>query len=499
MAETLTQGTKRKKDTGYYIRAAIGICIMIFFGMIPAPAPITQTGMIVIGQFIGLIFLWTTVDMVWPTVVAIVLFGFIAMDVYPASFALASVYEAAAQSWGNWVVVLVLGLLLLCEVLSESGLIRRIALAFLTSRFAKKGPWAFTFMFLLATFVIGLFIECNGVQVLLFALATEIFQMLGIGTEDKAAKVISIGITICVIISCAATPICHSMPLLFMGIYSAIAQTPINWIGYTAICVPIGIILMLLIFAFFRFVVKPDMSKLENIDYSKIEAMKTPMTSKERFVAVITVLLVIFWILPGFLGVLIPESPVSIALNNMTMLTPLLIALAIFAIIRFDGKPVLDLTKALGNIDWMVIMLLAGIMMIASAMGEPTTGISDWVMTIVAPMVSGLSPMMIVVLMCVIAVLLTNIANNIPVGIILITIGVPLALQLNANPFIVAVAVSFCAVQGYTIPPAFVPVGFCYAYPYGGGKYMLRWGLVQMVITAVVTALLMYPLGLLFG
>lgn len=84
-------------------------------------------------------------------------------------------------------------------------------------------------------------------------------------------------------------------------------------------------------------------------------------------------------------------------------------------------------------------------------------------------------------------------------GIVLITIGVPLALQMGINPFVVAVAVSFSANLAFTIPPAFVPVGTVYAFPYGGGKYTLRWGLVMTVVGIVLTALLIYPLGMIFG
>lgn len=488
----------RKKDAAYYIKSIIGLAIMLFFGMIPAPEPITQPGMILLGQFIGLIFLWTTVDMVWPTFAAIICFGFIATDIYPNSFALADVYEAGMQSIGNWCVVIVIALLLFCEVLNESGLIRRMALWFLTRKVAKRSPWGFTLMFLLAGFVIGLFMDCTAAQLLLFALATEVFELLNIEKEDKWAKVISIGLTFSIIFAFAATPICHTMPIMFMGIYASIAQTTVNRLGYMLVGLPVAIILFILLYLFLRYVVKPDMSKLEHMDSDKIEALRPgPMTAKEKFVVVVTICLVITWILPGFLAVLAPQSAVYLFLNDITMLTPLLVVIVLFAIVRFDGKPVLDIPQCASKISWMVVFLLAGIMMIASAMGEATTGISDWVMQVVSPLFSGLSPFAMVALICVISVILTNIANNIPVGIVLITIGVPLAMQMGVDPFVVAVAVSIAANLAFTIPPAFVPVGTVYAFPYGGGKYTLRWGIVVSLISIVVTALLIYPLGLL--
>jgi sodium-dependent dicarboxylate transporter 2/3/5 len=491
---------KKTNQISYYLKVVIGLGIMVFFGLIPAPAPITHTGMVLLGQFIGLVFLWTTVDMVWPTFAAIVLFGFIATDVYPGSFALASVYEAGMQSIGNWCVVIVLGLLIFCEVLNQTGLIRRVALFFLTRKTARKSPWGFTFMFLLAAFVVALFMDVSASQLLLYALAAEIFEILGIDKEDKWAKVISIGIMISVVLSFAATPICHTMPILFMGIYSAIAGVSINWLGYMAIALPVVILIWVTMFLFMRHVVKPDMSKLEKMDFEKIESLRPgAMGKKEKFVVIVSAILVAVWILPGFLAVLAPQMAVTAWLDSITMLTPLLIVLVLFSIIRFDGKPILNIAETCGKINWMVVLLLAGIMLIASAMGEDTTGIAAWVMSKVSPIVQGMSPFTMVALLCVISVVLTNIANNIPVGIVLITIGVPLSLQMGVNPFVTATAISISANLAFTIPPAFVPVGTCYAYPYGGGKYTLRWGIVASLVSIVITGLLVYPLGSLFG
>ena len=492
--------TAKKRNTAYYIKSIIGLAIMIFFGMLPAPAPITPAGMAVLGEFIGLIFLWTTVDMVWPTFAAIVLFGFHATEIYPNSFALASVYEAGMQSIGNWCVIIVIGLLIFCEVLNQTGIIRRVALWFLTRKTARKSPWGFTFMFMLAALVVAIFMDVTASQLLLYALATEIFEILGVEKEDKWAKVISIGIMISVVLSFAATPICHTMPILFMGIYSAIAGVGVNWLAYMAVGLPVCLIIWVIMLAFFRFVVKPDMSKLEGLDFDKIEAMRPgPMSKRERFVVVFSAILVFVWILPGFLAVLAPTAAFTQWMDSITMLTPLLVVLVIFAIVRIDGEPILDIAETCGRINWMVVLLLAGIMMIASAMGESTTGLSDWVLQAVSPLVSGMSAFGMIALMCVISVILTNIANNIPVGIVLISIGVPLSLQMGINPFVTAVAVSISANLAFTIPPAFVPVGTCYAYPYGGGKYTLRWGIVASLVSIVITALLIYPLGMLFA
>ncbi len=160
---------------------------------------------------------------------------FVAQQVYPNSFALAGIYEAGAQAMGSWVVVIVIGLLLLNEVLNETGIIRRVAYWFLTRKAARKSPWGFTFMFLLSGFAVGFFLDVTAAQVFMLALAKEIFEILGMTKEDKWTKVITIGLTFTVVITFAITPICHTLPILCMGIYSAIAQTSINWLSYMLI------------------------------------------------------------------------------------------------------------------------------------------------------------------------------------------------------------------------------------------------------------------------
>lgn len=494
-----TLAVKKNHDAIYYIKSIIGLAIMLFFGYLPAPAPMTQVGMIVIGQFIGLIFLWTFVDMVWPTFLGIALFGFIAKDVYPGSFALSGVYEAAQQSIGNWVVAIVISLLIFNDALAETGIIRRIAFWFLTRKTAKKSPWGFTFMFILSGFIVGIFMDVVPAQVFMLALAKEIFTQLGMTKEDKWTKVVTIGLSFTVVITFAITPICHTLPILFMGIYSAISGAAVNWLSYMLISLPVGIIIWLLIFLFLRYVVKPDMSKLENIDFKLIgEKRPKKMSKREKAVITLGVLLVAAWLLPGFLSILAPASALTAWMSSITMLTPLLVVIVIMAVVRIEGRPLLDIPSAAGKASWMVVFFLAGIMMIASAMGEASTGIPDWTLSKLGPMVEGISPFGMIAFMAIISIVLTNFANNVPVGIVLITVGVPLSLQMGFNPFITAVAISVSSNFAYCIPPAFVPVGICYADPFGGGKHTFRWGLVALVISCVAS-LLIYPLGLIFG
>ena len=486
----------KKKDISYYIKALIGILIMLLFPILPAPAPITTVGMVIIGQLLGLIILWTFVDMMWPTFLAIILFGLHALDVYPASWQTNGIYEAGQQSFGNWIVLFALGCSILCVLLEESGIIRRIVFWFITSKQAKNNAWTFSFMFLFATMAISLFLDCVAAEFFMLGIAHEIFAIFGFKKGDKWPKYMVIGITFTVILAFAMTPICHTASILFMVIYSGITGQAANVLGYMLVGIPVGFVIWFLMLLWFRFVVKPDISHFDKIDFAAIEAMRPgAMDKKEKLVGAVSILVLILWIIPGFLSFLAPTSSVFLFMDNLTATAPLFIAIVFLAIVHIEGKPVLDLHAAMKKVDWLSIVFLAGILMIATAMGEATTGIPDFIAKNIIPLAEGKSPYAVIALFAVLSCAITNIANNIPVGIIFVSVGVPLAQAAGINPFLLVVTICIAANMAYTIPPAFVPIGMAYSDEWCEGKSVLKNGLVMTVISCASLALLIYPLG----
>ncbi len=54
------------------IHSLVGVSIMILFRYLPLGLPeITPVGMEIIGVFIGTLYLWTTVDPVWSSILSI--------------------------------------------------------------------------------------------------------------------------------------------------------------------------------------------------------------------------------------------------------------------------------------------------------------------------------------------------------------------------------------------------------------------------------------------
>ena len=56
-----------KTSPWYWFHVAVGLLIMIGFPQLGPFEPITETGMWVAGIFIGMVYLWSALDSIWPS------------------------------------------------------------------------------------------------------------------------------------------------------------------------------------------------------------------------------------------------------------------------------------------------------------------------------------------------------------------------------------------------------------------------------------------------
>ena len=494
----LSQNLANRPEKIHYERfflSILGLLIMFFFGYLPAPAPITPAGMKMLGIFIGLVFLWTTEDLFWPLFPAIVLFGSIAKDLFPASWQSAGIYEATQQSFGNWIVVFIMLCLVLCVALEESGLIRRIALWFLSTKFARRSPKSFMVTLMFTSMFVGLFLDATPTQSFMLSIAYELFEEVGYKPGDKWPQDMVMGVTCATAIGYAMTPICHVCPLLILGVLSGITGMTVNFVSYMIVCIPIGLVMFALLCLWVCFCVKSDTTLLEKYDMTALDKIRPgKMERRERWVAGVCIALVVLWVVPGILSFAAPDSAISAFFNRHTSLAPLVLGVGFLGFFHLNhDDPILNLPKAFKRINWQPVVLLAGIMMASNGLNAPGAGISDFIKVKLFPLISGFSPWVIIAAIAILSCLLTNVLANTAVGAVFVTAGAALAMEMGMNPMYVGIAVCFGANMAFLFPSSFIPVAVAYASPWCGGRTMLRNGAVVMAMSCVVMAILIFP------
>ena len=199
---------EKKENNKWKIDAAVFVAIWLVFRFIlPAPEPITEAGMSVVGFFLGTLYLWIRVEIGWPSLFILGLVCFTGVTSPGTLF---------TQTWGNSMVPFLICAFLLNMVMADTGLSRRFAMFFITRRMNRGRPWRFIPMFFVAVMLMGLVSTSSAITVMFMAIAEEIFNMTGYKKGDRLVEAMMIGIFWVAQGPMAFSPISHVLiPMIF--------------------------------------------------------------------------------------------------------------------------------------------------------------------------------------------------------------------------------------------------------------------------------------------
>jgi sodium-dependent dicarboxylate transporter 2/3/5 len=479
-------------------KICLGLAIVAGFGFLPAPAPMTPLGMKVVGMFLGIVVLWSTVDLIWPSLLGILVASFYAKDIFPTLFYEngAAINGAISYSIGNFVVTFMIASLLLAAALQESGFTRRVTMWFLTRKLAKSSPWAFTAFFWLAALFVGCFIDAMPAAIFFVTLAHELIQELGYKKGDKYPMILLIGTVFAVNIAFGMTPISHPLIIILLTMFNNFTGVAIGMLQFMMVAVPIGLVAFALMFLFFRYVIKPDTSNFEGLDYDAVVGQRPgKMGRKEAIVVVVFAIVVFVWILPGILQLIDPTIPLIATLNSLTITFPAILAVVILLVTRVGGEPILDFSRGMAKVPWGAVLLVASVMVVGRGLTEEVTGVSAFVGSLFAPLVANLPAYFFVVILIAVLIALTGFTSNIPIGILLMAVSLPLAAKIGVNPAIIGVLVAAGAQYSFCIPPGFATLGLLYGDDMVKSSRVLVYGLAVSILSILSFAVVGVPMA----
>jgi sodium-dependent dicarboxylate transporter 2/3/5 len=247
---------------------------------------------------------------------------------------------------------------------------------------------------------------------------------------------------------------------------------------------------------FFIFIIKPDMKKFEGLDIHKIIGERPgPMETRERLVIILFGLVVFVWILPGILQLINPAIPLIASLNGFTITFPAMLAVALMLIIKIDGQPLLDFSKAMARMPWGAVLLVASIMVVGRGLTEESTGVSAYIGSLFAPLIRNLPPYFFMVVLIGVLIVLTGFTSNIPIGILLMAVTLPLAGAIGVKAQIIGVLIAAGSQYSFCIPPGFATLGLLYGDEMVVSNRVLLYGLAVSVLSILAFALVGIPLA----
>lgn len=441
----------KKKIIGFII----GCFFMFGFSYLGIPTNLSADAITMIGIFLGAITMWLIVDVGWPSL--LVLFSLTQLtDV--------SIATVMANSLGNNTIAFLIFSCILTYALSSTGLLRRIALWFISLDIAKKSPWLFALMYFISILVIGSFISPTVLFVLYFALAKEIYFLNGLTPGDNYAKMLMIGTAIMTSISCAMTPIAHTFPLMAIGYYEAATGLTINWLKYMAIGIPAGLVSAGLTFGTLYLGFRNKINDYKNLS-SDFELNKI---SKEEIISLVVFLIVVaMWLVSGLFPNWLP------ILKTWTTTIPPIFGIAVLCLFG-----ILNFNEAIKNgVPWTSIILCGATLAVGKWLTADSLGITAAIGEFMSSIITTTSPFVMILIIAAFTIIMTNLMSNIVTTTVSYNLLTPIILTTGIiSPVLSTVLIGMCASMAYATPPAIAHVALAVGSGYCDSKDMLKYG-----------------------
>ena len=481
--------TKNEKQ---FIFTIIAILIMLIFFLAPAPANLSADGMKVLGIFIAILFLWITIGIGWPSLLCL-----LALALVPSL----GMDYVLKNSFGNSTFAFLLFTFMFTYAFSQTGYVRKIALGFVTSKFARKSPWRFAFCFFAAVIIIGLFMSPSVLYFVILPILEEIYNILGLKKGDKYASMLMIGLVFCTSLSSGMTPIAHVFPVLSMNVYQSLTGATINYGQYMLFAIPTGILIFAAMMLVFRFLMNPSTKGL-NLQSNEFDKMKKEIptaTQGEKTILGVFIFVIALWILPS----LLKGSSVAWISNLFTWIDdfgtamPPLLGIILLSIFKYEKKPLISLNDAMvKGVSWPSIIMVSATLVLGAAMTNSDIGLTTFLSSSIQPITNGLAPILLILLFALWAGLQSNVSSHMVTAQLVPTIAVPAALASGSiSAAAITAIIGLIASTGSAAPPAMPYVAVAGSSGWTDSSKLLKYGFLMMVIIILIASFIGYPIA----
>ena len=436
--------TAKKSSTKWYIHTIIAIAIMVLFRFIPAPAPMTQLGITVVGIFLGAIYGWCTTNMIWPSILALILFGLTGQ-------------MQISTTWGslmnNPTIGVCFWLMLSVGLLKDTGLIQYIANWSITRKFTQGKPWVFITIVYLAALVCAMCLSEVAVTLAFWSLVWSICDEVGYARGSKTGAWMTF--TVGILVGCGGWMLPFKMAVFtnfgFLAAGSNGAYDgSFDYAAWTAFTCSVVAVLLIVYMMISKFIIRVDLSKLGSFVPDETKVVK--MTKKQKISLALFVILFILLMAPSFL----PKGAAITALvNNFGTVGIGMAIIGITCWIRVDGEPLLKFEDIVySNVIWNIILMFGTALLLCQCINSEAAGVSAWLNSIFTPLFDDVSPYVFLICYFLIASVVTNFINNAVVGAVMIPVSFSLSVALGLNPVAVCACIILFADFGIFLPSA---------------------------------------------
>lgn len=433
-----------------YFHIAVTLLLMFGFGYLPPFSSLTPVGMKLLGAFLGVVYGYSTCEVIWPSLFAFIAFGlsgYVGMNAGIASMMGSStVFQIITQYFTAGAIVIY-------------GFGKWFVRWSLSQKIFKGKPLFYTWCFMFIFMWTGIVISQIPMALLLYAIWGDIADSCGYDQKSTFRYYGFGGILLSLMMGGAMIPY-KSWMLGLANTWASVTGGNIN-LGFmfvlTAIC---GTIIITAYVFLGAKLFKVDFSIMEAFDVEKLGEESKHLRPRAKRIVVVYLITMVLAIFAGtFLN-----NPVADFLNNTLTLGGLYcLCSAILMILpsgEGDGKPAIvfnDIKHSDTAVSWPVILMCAVTIPLATALTNEATGVLPWLTGIFTPVFEGRSPIFILIFTIIVMLILTNVGSNIAFGNAMIPVISPFVIASGMNPVLAGAALIWIANMGLVLPGSSAP------------------------------------------
>lgn len=467
---------------GYIINSILAIVIMTGFKYVmPVSAPLTPLGVEILGIFLGTLYAWLVVgDMIWPSIVCLVLLGLSDYTTVTGSFAMA---------FGNNTVLLLLFFFIFTNIINSAGIIEFIAKWLVNRKCSYGKPWVLSFLLMFAAIVSHFMVSATAACLVMLPLIKSISTLYGFKAGDKWPMLMMFGLVFIGSTSYIILPY-KPLTMIVFSSYEALTGNTILYANYLVIIILSIAAAVTMFLLSCKFIFKPDVSKIVN--YTMPAEEKQKLTSYQKFIFAYFAVVITLMMVPNFA----PESVFIVKLlKDIGNVGILALAVVFYVACKFpEGGTLNQLFEK--NVSWNLIFLIASALAISSSFKSETTGISLWFCEVVMPIVSGKSPFLVIVLVSIFSCILSNMSHNQAVCSIFTPVLVTLGTAFGMNvPTLIVCMMAACNV-GMITPLGSATGAMLHSdKEWVPGQSAVLYGIFFSILNVLNTIFIIFPLG----
>ena len=432
----LVESSERLLNMGFPAQEGGGVLISL-----------TPIGVTVLSLFVGVVYLWGTVDTLWPCFLGVLLLGI-------SSFA--PMNTVLSGFMGNPNTVLIFMLFMFGAALIRSQIAVYLARWLMTRRIVDGRPWVLTGMILFTAYAVAYIEQTSSVFIVWPALYL-IFKECGFKKGDKYVSLMVVNSLIMVLLSFAGDPIKGGSFYLMTNLYNLAANSPelqvqpMNIALYLLFSIIVSMIVLTILLLVMRFVYRVDVSPLEKIDKEILRKEKLPpMTWRQKAILILFFTYMAWMLLPGIL----PKGNFLADFLKANLMGGSLFIVFLLGFIQFKGESVADITQTNSAFPWRVFFLIATAFSLGNSVVAPSTNVTIFMEYILRSWLTGLDYGLVLICMIIVAIFVTNFCNSVVAGLMFTPVIMALCNAYGFNPYPVLACFFYVVLVGAATPAA---------------------------------------------